>query len=73
MISNFKQNNPNGLSIFMSSEKGEQLTFMDSNKTVKTITESKEIENTKSSSEYDELRSFYESLPELYLRMVQGN
>jgi len=73
MISNFKENNPHGLSIFMAPEKGESLTIMDSNKTVKTIIDPKEIENTKASSEYEELRQFYDNIPQLIQGMKHKN
>lgn len=62
MISNFKENNPVGLSIFYSEEKGEQIVFMESNKVVKTLTEQKEIDKVKETSEYEELQKFYENV-----------
>jgi len=62
MISNFKENNPVGLSIFYSEEKGEQIVFMESNKVVKILTEQKEIDKVKETSEYEELQKFYENV-----------
>ncbi len=60
MISNFKENNPYGLSIFYTEEKGEQIVFMEANKVVKTLTDVKEIEGVKETSEYEELQKFYD-------------
>ena len=61
MISNFKDNNPVGLSIFYSEDKGEQIVFMESNKVVKTLTDQKEIDSVKETSEYEDLQKFYET------------
>jgi len=60
MISNFKENNPMGLSIFYSEDKGEQIVFMEGNKVVKTLTDQKEIDSVKQTSEYEELQKFFE-------------
>lgn len=62
MISNFKENNPIGLSIFYSEEKGEQIVYMESNKVVKNVTDPKEIESVKETSEYEDLQKFFEDV-----------
>jgi len=65
MISNFKENNPTGLSIFYSVEKGEQIVYMESNKVIKTINASKELQTIKDSNEYKELIKFFEGIPNI--------
>jgi len=70
MVSNFRENNPHGLTIFINAEKGEKLLIMENNNVVKTITDPKEIENKKSGLEYEDLKTFYDSIPQLYDRMI---
>lgn len=59
MISNFKENNPSGLSIFYSEEKGEQIVYMELHKVIRTITNEVEIEKIKETSEFEDLENFF--------------
>ncbi len=62
MVSNFKDNNPSGLSIFYSEEKGEQLVMMEAGKVVKNLVDPNEILQVKDTPEYEELVKFYEEI-----------
>ena len=61
MISMFKDNNPFGLSIFYSEDKGEQIVYMEGNKVIKSLNDPNEILNVKDTFEYEELVKYYQS------------
>ncbi len=65
MISNFKENNPVGLSIYYSEEKGEQIVIMESNKVMRTISDPVEMELIREGPEYEDLKKFFQEIPKL--------
>ena len=62
MVSNFKKNNPMGLSIFYSEDKGEQMVYMEANKIIKSLSDKNEIATIKQSLEYVELTKFLDEM-----------